>query len=533
MYRKAACLVFCLLPAVGIPSEWTLMSSQAGVRLEFDHTTISRRGDMGTAWDRTVSDVPRATPASGDVAFHSVKTLVRYDCVRRTAEPIVRSFAFADGSEVLRQNVEGSELPQPVVPDTPRDRMLALVCAVKPKAEPKPPQIQTAILPGAAQSPQTLQAPKPAVKTEADKPKASTSAKAEDAGSKEAGKSPDGAAPATAKAAPAAEKAAPPVKTAAAPATNDKGKTPAPASGKDAPAKSAEAPVMAKPAADAGHGPVAKDKAAKDAHGADKHAGDRHGAADKPGTAGKSAHDGKGGAKDKVDSSAAKHAEAKAVHWTYDGAQQWHKLSKDYAACAEGKRQSPIDIREGVRVQLDPIKFNYQPSPLRIVNTGHTVEVAYQPGSSITLGETTYELVNFHFHHPAEERINGRVYEMAAHLLHKSKDGRLVMVAVLVIPGDENEFVKTLWNYLPLDVGLEENFASVQIDARQLLPRMRGYYTYMGSLTTPPCTEGVQWIVMRTPVQLSRTQITTFSRLYKMNARPVQAANGRLIKEVL
>lgn len=530
MYRKAACLVLCLLPAVGVPSEWTLMSSQAGVRLEFDHTTISRRGDTGTAWDRTVSDVPRATPASGDVAFHSVKTLVRYDCVRRTAEPIVRSFAFADGGEVLRQNVEGSELPQPVVPDTPRDRMLALVCAVKPKAEPKPPQIQTAILPGAAESPQ---APKPAVKADAAKPKAATPAKADEAESKEAGKSPDGAAAATAKAAPAADKAAPPAKTAAATATNDKGKTPTPSSGKDAPAKAAEAPATVKPAADAGHGSAAKDKAAKDAQGAEKHAADKHGAADKPGAADKSAHDSKGGAKDKADSPAAKHAEAKPAHWTYDGVQQWHKLSKEYAACAEGKRQSPIDIREGVRVQLEPIKFNYLPSPLRIVNTGHTVEVAYQPGSSITLGETTYELVNFHFHHPAEERINGRVYEMAAHLMHKSKDGRIVMVAVLVIPGDENEFVKTLWNYLPLDVGLEENLASVQIDARQLLPRMRGYYTYMGSLTTPPCTEGVQWIVMRTPVQLSRTQITTFSRLYKMNARPVQAANGRLIKEVL
>lgn len=532
MYRKAACLVLCLLPAVGVPSEWTLMSSQAGVRLEFDHTTISRRGDTGTAWDRTVSDVPRATPASGDVAFHSVKTLVRYDCVRRTAEPIVRSFAFADGGEVLRQNVEGSELPQPVVPDTPRDRMLALVCAVKPKAEPKPPQIQTAILPGASEAPQAAKptakasTAKPAPKAEAPKAEASAAAKTEAGASKEATKASEGATPAVAKAAPSAEKAPAPAKAAAvpapAPAANDKAKAPAPQPGKDAAAKTVEAPAGGKPSADAGHGTAGKDKAAKDAHGGDKHA-----AADKAG------HDGKAAGKDKAEASAAVHAEAKPVHWTYDGVQQWHKLSKEYAACAEGKRQSPIDIREGVRVQLEPIKFNYLPSPLRIVNTGHTVEVAYQPGSSIILGETTYELVNFHFHHPAEERINGRVYEMAAHLLHKSKDGRIVMVAVLVIPGDENEFVRTLWNYLPLDVGLEENLASVQIDARQLLPRMRGYYTYMGSLTTPPCTEGVQWIVMRTPVQLSRTQIATFSRLYKMNARPVQAANGRLIKEVL
>ncbi len=102
-----------------------------------------------------------------------------------------------------------------------------------------------------------------------------------------------------------------------------------------------------------------------------------------------------------------------------------------------------------------------------------------------------------------------------------------------MMTGDENPFIKTLWNNLPLDVDMEERLESVKIDATNLLPKIRGYYTYMGSLTTPPCTEGVRWIVMRTPVQISRTQVQTFSRVYEMNARPVQAANGRLVKEVL
>ncbi len=168
-----------------------------------------------------------------------------------------------------------------------------------------------------------------------------------------------------------------------------------------------------------------------------------------------------------------------------------------------------------------------------MINNGHTIQVAYESGSSVIVGDTPYELVQFHFHRPAEERVNGRVFDMVAHLVHRSKEGQLAVVAVLMMIGDENPFIRTLWNYLPLDVGLEESIGSVKIDVAQLLPKIRGYYTYMGSLTTPPCTEGVRWIVMRTPVQVSRAQVTTFGRLYEMNARPLQAANGRLIKEVL
>lgn len=524
MHRRIVFVLALLAAPSTVPAaEWSLMSQARGVRLEFDATSIARQGDTGTAWDRTVSDQPMATAASGDVAFHSAKTLMRYDCVRRTVVPMVRAFAFADGMEVLRQNVEGSELPQPVVPDTPRERMLTLVCAVKARPEPAAARIQTAILPAA-----TASGADPAkAKTAEGKADAKSGAKAD--AKAEAKAEAKGDASAAAKATDAKAPAAKPTDPKAQAATE---KGAAPATGKAAPATTAKA-EPAKPAAPAAkdaHGKPVKDAHAEKAAAAESH-GDKH----------PDAKSGKGHGDDKAiaDGKAAKgdpaagHAEQKHVHWSYSGVQQWHKLSKDYATCAEGKRQSPIDIREGVRVQLEPIKFNYQASPLRILNNGHTIQVAYQPGSSIVIGDVSYELVQFHFHHPAEERVNGRQYDMVAHLVHKSKDDRLAVVAVLLLAGEENEFIKTLWNYLPLDVGLEENLTSVVIDVKQLLPKLRGYYTYMGSLTTPPCTEGVRWIVMRTPVQLSRTQVTTFSRLYQMNARPLQASNGRLIKEVM
>ena len=223
------------------------------------------------------------------------------------------------------------------------------------------------------------------------------------------------------------------------------------------------------------------------------------------------------------------------VHWSYSGAAgaaNWHKISPDYALCGQGQRQSPIDIKDGVRVNLDGIKFDYKPSALKVINNGHTIQVAYDPGSTISVGGTTFELVQFHFHRPAEERVNGRPFDMVAHLVHKSKDGALAVVAVLMMAGDENPFIKSLWNHLPLDVGMDEVPTGVTVDATQLLPKIRGYFTYMGSLTTPPCSEGVRWIVMRTPVQVSRTQVNTFGRLYENNARPIQPAHARLVKEV-
>ncbi|MDH4050164.1 MAG: carbonic anhydrase family protein [Rubrivivax sp.] len=223
----------------------------------------------------------------------------------------------------------------------------------------------------------------------------------------------------------------------------------------------------------------------------------------------------------------------RAPHWGYEGEAgpaKWADLTPDYTLCARGERQSPIDIRDGIAVDLAPVTFDYRPSGFSVIDNGHTVQVNLSPGSAIEVMGRRYELVQFHFHRPSEERINGRQYEMSAHLVHKDPDGRLAVVAVLLERGAAQPVIQQVWNNLPLEKG-EPVPAPHEMDPAALLPTDRRYYTYMGSLTTPPCTEGVLWMVMQQPVPASTQQIGIFQRLYPMNARPVQAAAGRLIKQ--
>ena len=221
-------------------------------------------------------------------------------------------------------------------------------------------------------------------------------------------------------------------------------------------------------------------------------------------------------------------------HWSYEGGQagpeSWGRLQAEFSKCSVGTRQSPIDIRDGIKVQLDPVLFDYRPSSFRVVDNGHTVQVNVGTGNSIEVLGRRYELVQFHFHRPSEERINGRQFDMVVHMVHKDLDGRLAVVAVLLERGGSQPVLQQVWNNLPLEKG-EEVPAKTPLDLNALLPSERSYYTYMGSLTTPPCSEGVLWMVMKNPVPVSADQIGIFARLYPMNARPVQSAAGRLIKE--
>jgi carbonic anhydrase len=222
-----------------------------------------------------------------------------------------------------------------------------------------------------------------------------------------------------------------------------------------------------------------------------------------------------------------------ATHWSYDGEGgpgRWGTLKPEFAKCATGARQSPIDIRDGIRVELDPVQFDYRPSAFRVIDNGHTVQVNVASGNTIEVMGRRFELQQFHFHRPSEERIEGRQFDMVAHLVHKDPDGRLAVVAVLLDRGSAHPLVQSVWNNLPLEKG-EELPARAPIDLSQLLPNDRRYYTYMGSLTTPPCSEGVLWMVMQQPVTISAEQLDVFVRLYPMNARPVQQAAGRLIKQ--
>jgi len=219
--------------------------------------------------------------------------------------------------------------------------------------------------------------------------------------------------------------------------------------------------------------------------------------------------------------------------WSYEGElgpANWSKINDGWAKCGTGNRQSPIDLRDGIKVNLEQIAFDYHPSSFTEVNNGHTIQVEVGSGNFITVGNQTYELQQFHFHRPSEERINGKGTEMVMHMVHKSAEGKFAIVAVLLERGQQHGLMQTIWDNLPLEKN-EVVSPSIVIDPMDALPEKREYFTYMGSLTEPPCTEGVLWMVFKQPRQASPSQMALFSRLYPLNARPLQSTAGRMIKE--
>ena len=211
--------------------------------------------------------------------------------------------------------------------------------------------------------------------------------------------------------------------------------------------------------------------------------------------------------------------------WAYEGERgpaSWGGL------CATGKRQSPIDIREGLPVALEPIGFHYQSGSFSVLDTGHTVQVNVAPGNFAQLGERRFELKQFHFHRPSEETLDGRRFDLSVHLVHRDDQGRRLIVAVLVQRGSAQPVLRSVFGNLPLEKR-QENQARISLNPADLLPSEQAYYTYMGSLTTPPCSEDVQWVVLRHPVAASPEQIELFGRLYTDNIRPLQQADGRRI----
>jgi carbonic anhydrase len=221
-------------------------------------------------------------------------------------------------------------------------------------------------------------------------------------------------------------------------------------------------------------------------------------------------------------------------HWAYDGEggpAHWGALESAYKTCGVGKEQSPIDIRDAKASDLPAINFSYRPTRLKLIDNGHTIQVSYAPGSFITVGGERYELQQFHFHHPAEEKVAGRSYPMVAHLVHKNAAGKLAVVAVLLTKGAANPLIAKLWQNLPAEQGKEVAATSEMVDATELLPTVRGYFTFGGSLTTPPCSEGVTWFVLKTPTEVSSGEVLSFARKYPHNARPVQSVNGRAISQ--
>jgi carbonic anhydrase len=220
-------------------------------------------------------------------------------------------------------------------------------------------------------------------------------------------------------------------------------------------------------------------------------------------------------------------------HWSYTehgGAAKWGKLSPDYATCGVGKLQSPIDIKGAKKADLPPIEVAYRPGAVKVLNNGHTIQVAVPPGGTITVGGHLYELQQFHFHSPSEEAIAGKRLPLVAHFVHKDAEGKLAVIAVLFDVGAESAALKPVFTSLPQKPETDATIADATFDPAAVLPAKLGYYTFEGSLTTPPCSEGVRWFVLQRHATVSKAQLAAFKKLYPANARPLQPTNGRPIQ---
>ncbi|MDP2751872.1 MAG: carbonic anhydrase family protein [Rhodocyclaceae bacterium] len=462
-------LLSLLSTAAHCAADWQPVASAGGDRLEIDRARIAKVGEsQAMAWSRLLLN---GELREGEQTYTAIQALNRYDCQSRQFTTVKR--IYLRGTKVVREESVRSPRSISAEPGSVDDRLVSEACASHAIAKAGVLTADMRSLIGTA----SARIIPVAEVTHGTKPAAISKAAPETAHEKPA----------------AVEKSTekPAVRHIDLPKI-DKSKLESPVA--------VEKPVMAEPKAI-------------------RHERERQMATSGPSRTSK-----------------APKTEHKDIHWSYEGEgapENWGKLRANYGLCATGKRQSPIDIREGViKVDLEPIRFNYKPSLVRVSDNGHTIQITVGEGSSISVMGKEYELLQFHFHKPSEERLNGRPSDMVAHLVHKDYDGNLAVVAVLLEKGTEHPVIQALWNNMPLESGQDVEPAGLAIDVSHLLPppEKRSYFTYMGSLTTPPCTENVLWMVLRQPVQISKEQIAVFSRLYPNNVRPIQPTHGRLIK---
>ena len=221
------------------------------------------------------------------------------------------------------------------------------------------------------------------------------------------------------------------------------------------------------------------------------------------------------------------------AHWGYtghEGPESWGTLSPDYHTCGVGMNQSPIDITSSVDANLPAIGFRYYSASSEILNNGHTVQVNVKEGSSIFIDGVSYELKQYHFHTPSENHIHGMEFPLEVHFVHADKDGNLAVVAVMFEEGAANPQLAQLWADMPMHAGDHHALNGEVKDLNALLPKEREYYRFNGSLTTPPCTEGVKWMVLKSPLTISKGQVETFAHaVHGHNNRPVQGLHARVI----
>ncbi len=222
---------------------------------------------------------------------------------------------------------------------------------------------------------------------------------------------------------------------------------------------------------------------------------------------------------------------AEGAHWSYEGAggpAKWGDLDAANKVCAIGAQQSPIDIEKSIRSQLPPLGLRWGKSADTIVNNGHTIQLNFAEGSTLTLGDTKYKLLQVHFHRPSEHTIAGKNFPMEAHFVHRAESGGLAVVGVLMAEGRPNAAFSEIVKTMPAAEGPPVK-ASPSINPKAMLPRHLGYYRYSGSLTTPPCSELVEWLLLEAPIQVAAADVAAFAKLYPMNARPVQKDNRRYV----
>ncbi len=482
-----------LLPAAAQAARWQAVASERGERVDIDLGRLARAGEGQTvAWTRLVLGREVRDPDKG--AYTAVEALNYYDCVGRRFTTVRR--VYLGGERIVKEETVASPKAMPVAAGSVDDRLWTEACKLRTVGEMKKvaeaAQKALSRAPGGeSEQPGVMHAD---MRTAGDSPRP--------------------------RALTVSDAAAP----AAAPAEKPADVLP--------PKRYIELPKIDKSQIEHPKGAAETAKAAeKPLAESSRQALERQYATSGPQRTVKKRRPARAPI-DAVDAAILVHRN---IHWSYEGEggpANWGKLRPEYATCSTGKRQSPIDIRDGdgIRVDLEPIVFDYKPSLFRIVDTGNTVQVNFGDGNTLSVMGRQYGLVQMHFHRPSEERVNGRTFDMVLHLVHRDADGHLAVVALLIERGPENPLIQNLWNNLPLEVD-QELAPSTPIDLQKLLPADRSYMTYMGSLTTPPCTEGVLWMVFRQPLQVSVEQIAIFSRLYRNNARPVQPLNNRLIKE--
>jgi carbonic anhydrase len=220
-----------------------------------------------------------------------------------------------------------------------------------------------------------------------------------------------------------------------------------------------------------------------------------------------------------------------AAEWSYEGAHgpaKWGDLDPASRVCSTGTQQSPIDIGDAIRAQLNPLKITWDKHADTIVNNGHTIQLTGTDGSVLGYGNTNYRLVQFHFHYPSEHRIAGKQFAMEAHFVHANAAGALAVIGVLMVIGLANPVFHKIVTTMPQKPGPAVK-ADPAINPNALLPKKRSYYRYAGSLTTPPCSETVDWLLLTEPIEVADADVGLFQQLYPMNARPPQKIDRRFV----